>query len=220
MKGSGAADKGLRTSGGSRGYIDVVLPLHFLHLLLVSALAVPADHTVLTEADDCVVSIGPFPSVGPRTLRAECAWPEALLAPVKTLLTDFTAYGRIIPNIHASTVLRVEERGSLVHQQHDIPLFADREVLLWMREFPRPDGGFSVTWHKADEPFEPGKGRSVVPFNTGLWDIAPRPGGGLHVVHEVAYDPGVRVPDWVVRRYRTSGITSVLRELRARAGGA
>jgi hypothetical protein len=191
-----------------------------LPLLALTALAVPADHTVLAETDGCVISIGPPPPEGPRTLRAECTWPEADVAAARAVLLDYAGYGRIISNIRAATVVRQDAPGTLVHQEHDLPLVADREVMLWMRATDRDDGGVEVTWNLADEPFEPEPGNVRVAFNAGRWEVGAAAGGGLHVVHEVAYDPGVRLPDWLVRRYRTNGVTSVMRELRALSAGA
>jgi len=191
-----------------------------LPLLAFSATAVPPDHVVLTETDGCVISMGPMPEGRPRTVRSECTWPEASMEAARAVLLDYAGYPSIISNIRSSTVVREEQGGTLVHQEHDLPLFADREVMVVMHATEHDDGGLTITWSKSEEPFEPESGNPVVTYNAGRWDIAPAPGGGLHVVHEVAYDPGVRVPDWLVRRFRTSGVASVMRELRARAGGA
>jgi len=191
-----------------------------LFLLPLIAMAVPDGHTVLTESDGCVVSIGPLPAEGPRTVRADCTWPEARLDAARAVLLDYPRYGRMIPNIRTSTVVREEARGVLVHQEHDLPLVADREVMLWMKAAERPDGGLLVSWDRADEPFELAPGHADVPYNAGSWEVIPAAGGGLHVVHEVAYDPGVRLPEWLVRRFRTNGVVGVMRELRALSGGA
>ena len=144
---------------------------------------------------------------------------RAIFAPL-ALLTDFPGYTRIVPNISTATVVRTEAGRTHVFQEHDNPLFADREVQLWMSVLGHDNGGFTVSWKKADEPFTPSAGHSVVRFNEGHWEVGPAPGGGIHVIHEIAYDPGVSVPDWMVRRYRTTGVMTVLRNVRKLAGGA
>ena len=184
------------------------------------AMALPPDYRLLHEGEDCVVSIGPGRTDAPRRVRAECTWAEIDLVKARAVLSDFVSYSTFIPNIRTATIVRDEGHRKLVFQEHDIPLFSDREVQLWMSVLDHDTGGFTVSWVKSDEPFEPSRGHAAVKFNEGRWEVGPASDGGIHVIHEIAYDPGVMVPDWMVRRYRTNGVMTVMRNVRSLAGGA
>jgi Polyketide cyclase / dehydrase and lipid transport len=184
-------------------------------------LATPPDFDLLRRAEDCTLAIGPYSEEGPRPVRAACSWPEAHLAPLRSALLDFADYPQLVPLIERSEVVRREGDRVLVHQVYRVPLLARREAMLWMSAHERPDGGVRVDWSVADsEPWTPEQGHVQVSENRGFWEVAPQPGGGVAVVHQIAYDPGVHLPDWLVARFRTNGLASVMSDLRKRAGGA
>ncbi len=182
-------------------------------------LATPPGYETLREADGCKLSLGPRPEAGPRAVRAECTWPEADLDAARAMLLDYPAYRELVPNIREVEVRLREPGRALVWQVHHVPLVAGRESLVWMVETVPDHGGLRVSWSRADVPLEPRANRVVVPVNNGFWEVGTAPQGGVAIIHEVAYDPGVRVPEWLVARFRTNGLANVMESARARAAG-
>src|SRR5690606_34316126 len=146
----------------------------------------------------------------PRPVRAACVWPEASLAAAREMLLDYVSYSALVPNIREVEVRRQEPERTLVWQVHTLPPFSARETPVWMVPTEREDGGLRVSWDIADEPLAVQDGRVGVRVNQGYWEVAPGPEGGVAVVHEVAYDPGVRLPEWIVAGFRTRGLSNVM----------
>jgi len=184
-------------------------------------LATPPGFGLLRQAEDCTLTIGPVAEQGARPVHAACSWPEAHLDAIRSMILDYEAYPQLIPLVERSEIVRRDGDRVLVHQVYKVPLLARREAMLWMHATEPPDGGVRVDWSVADgEVWTPAQGHVRVSENRGFWEVAPRPGGGVAVVHQIAYDPGVHLPDWLISHFRTSGLASVMSDLRERATGA
>jgi hypothetical protein len=186
-------------------------------LLFTVALAAPPDHTAVKEASGCTLYAGPSDSGGIAPMFADCHWPEVSPQPLQALLGKWDAYDQYIFAIVSCTVLKTEGSRTLVHQVQTAPAIAQREVVVWMEAVPVSDG-MRFTWENdPSEPLELAKGSVRAPRNAGYWEVTRHPEGGARVVHAISYDPGGRVPAWLVRRFSVGGLEGVMTEVRALA---
>jgi hypothetical protein len=192
-------------------------------LLITAAIAAPPNHTVVKETNGCILYAGPADTGGIAPMFADCHWPEVKPERLQGLLGTFDAYDAYIFAIASCTVLRTEGTRTLVHQVQTAPAIAQREVAVWMEAVTVP-GGMRYTWENdPNEPLALSQGSIRAPRNTGYWEVTAHPDGGARVAHAVSYDPGGRVPAWLVRRFSVGGLDGVMTEVRdlaAKASGA
>lgn len=178
--------------------------------LFAAALAGTADFEHVRDAEGCVIAMRPEAHELGAAMRATCHWPEVSAEALAGLLADYPRYTDYIGPITASEVRRRDGGRALVYQRHELFGIADREVLLWMWQ-----EGSRVRWTTADEPLVLARGSVRVPRNEGYWEVAPAPGGGAAVVHEIALDAGGSIPRWIVAMARTRGFVRVMGQVRA-----
>ena len=186
-------------------------------LLTATALAAPPDHSPVKETNGCTLYSGPMDSDGNTPMFADCHWPEVDPVALQTMLRIWDAYDDYIFAIASCKILKTNDSRTLVHQVQTAPAIADREVAVWMEEIQVPDGA-RFTWkNDPSEPIELSKGSVRAPVNEGYWEVTQHPEGGARVAHAVHYDPGGRVPAWLVRRFSIGGLAGVMLDVRTLA---
>ncbi len=182
--------------------------------LLVARTAAGAEHWVAAgEAHGCVIESRQSTETIRSAMRGTCTWPDVPPEKLVALLGQFDRYDELISPIAEARVERTDLDRALVYQRHHFFGIADREMLLWMSKVPR-DGGTSYEWTTAaEEPLTLDHGTVRALRNEGRWSVAPLPGGGSHVVHEISLDPGGSIPNWVVRLARGRGFARILGEM-------
>ena len=186
-------------------------------LFLAAAIAAPDGYSQAKETGDCTLFTGPADDSGIAPMFTECHWPEVDPAYLQGLLGVWDAYDKYIFAIESCTILKTEGNRTLVHQVQSAPAISNREVAVWMQK-TEVDGGFRFTWK--DDPsvaLTLAKGNIRSPKNEGYWQVTAHPESGAVVQHAVHYDPGGRVPSWLVRRFSIGGLSDVMRDVRAMA---
>jgi hypothetical protein len=147
-------------------------------------------------------------------VRAECDWPiptDRLLA----MLESWEAHALYFGNLRESAVLGFEGDSVIVRQLHQAAGISDREVVVEWNVTPL-ETGRRYSWHKSpDQSAATGRGVEAEDYE-GSWEITSTETGS-HLVLELRYAPGGRVPFFLVRWFQGSGIRQVLSELRSAA---
>jgi hypothetical protein len=182
--------------------------------LLLAQTAAGEQWVSAGEAHGCVVERRQTSDEVVGGMRATCDWPEIPPDKLTAMLSRFDRYEDFISPIVESRVERTDGARALVYQRHHFFGISDREVLIWIRTVRR-DGGTSFEWTTAsDQPLTLDDGSVRTVRNEGRWSIAPLPGGGSRVVHEISIDPGGSIPSWVSWLARGRGFTKILGEVR------
>lgn len=184
-------------------------------LLALSALAAPAvagDRRTVAERAGCTISVGDRNEQGIDLIVADCAWP---IAPEKVIrvVRDAGAHDDYLSSVKESTVLP----DGRVLQVHTAKGIADRQITLRFTHEPLPDGGFRVSWTRdpVQEPLVEGRVEAVQ--DDGFWEVRPDGRGGSRVTYGLRYDPGGRVPTFIVRAFQKGGIADLVEEMRRAA---
>ena len=61
------------------------------------------------------------------------------------------------------------------------------------------------------------EGRIDPPIDDGYWQVRPGENGINKVEYSLRYDPGGRVPTWIVRAFQKGGTGDILEEMLAAA---
>jgi hypothetical protein len=150
----------------------------------------------------------------PISMRAECDWP---ISPerLRPIIESWEAQARHFSGLAESAVLGTEGGSVIVRQLHRATGISDREVVVEWDVTPF-ENGWRYSWRKSpDQSAATGRGVEVEDY-AGSWEITTA-GTGSHVVLETRYAPGGRVPFFLVRSFRGSGVRQVLDELRSAA---
>ncbi len=186
-------------------------------LFIATAIAAPEGYKLVKETEDCTLFSGPVDKNGVAPMFAECHWPEVAPENLQAMLGVFEAYNDYIFAIESCTIVRTEGERTLVHQVQNAPAIANREVVVWMEKIP-VEGGFRFTWkNDPNEPISMASGSVRAPRNEGYWEVTAHPETGSVVFHAVTYDPGGRVPSWLVRKFSIGGLSDVMKQVRGLA---
>ncbi len=182
-------------------------------LVLSSALAAPPGYTVSkSDTNGCTLYLGPADAQGVKSMRAECVWPDVKLDTFKAKMGDWAGHATMFSTVAESNVKKAGDKA-LVYQRHSTSGIADREIMIWMQH-ETVDGMERYSWKRADgESLTVKSGNVECPRSTGYWE-AKAEGSGITVVHELSYDPGGRVPGFIVRWFQTSGLEATVAEAR------
>lgn len=185
-----------------------------LFLILSIALAAPEGYKKTKEDNGCSLFLGPKQDDGVVPMRAECYWPEASLPTFNAQLDNCQDHDDIWSTVSQSDLLRTEADGSTVCKQtHSASGISDRELIVIVRHTAF-QGGDRYTIDKVSDPFEVQKGNVEAVRNEGVWTALPDTSGGLRVTYELAYDPGGKVPGFIVRWFQVSGLNDIVKEMR------
>ncbi len=188
-----------------------------LGFVVSAALAAPAGFRQISEAVGCKIWLGPADAAGVAPMSAECVWPEVNAAKLGARLARVDGFGDLVFAIVAEKIVRVDGARTLVHQVQSAPVIADREVLLWMTTSHVGDCWRTAWKTAAEESLTLASGRVRTARNDGAWEVCVEPTGGARVVHDIWLDPGGSVPNWLVRRFQSGGLTDVLTAVRGKA---
>ena len=183
-------------------------------LLMATALGTPPGYDVTREnVEGCTLMLGPREADGVVPMRAECHWPEVSLERVDEVLAPWDAHDTYFSSVSVSEVRSQEGATTEVRQIHVARGIADREVFIRGARTDLEGGGFRYAWSLSPDP---GESDLINPDrNDGSWEVRPHPDGGVAVVYDLAYDPGGRVPGFLVRWFQTSGLAAIVTELHA-----
>jgi len=194
----------------------------FVSTLLVAVLClvlVPVAHaqagserkTVL-KRDNCEITTGDRDADGNNLVIAYCDW-KLPIEKLKKAFGDAAAHDDYLTSVVESTIL-ADGRVLQVHQASGI---ADRQITLAFTHEDLDGGGYKVSWTRADKQEPLGKGRVDAPLDDGHWQVLPGKEGVHKVEYSLRYDPGGKVPIWIVRAFQKGGTADILKEMLAAA---
>jgi len=188
-------------------------------VLTVAALAAPADFRPTKTTERCQLFLGPALSNGVVPMRAECRFPNVDFAKLDAAFSRWGDHDVPFSTVLSSEVVGAVGGEALVRQVHAVKGVADRECLLQMKRTLLPEGGARFSWTLAAGPQEVADGRVAVAFDDGMWEVTPHAEGGVSAIHQLAYDPGGRVPGFLVRWFQTAGLADIVEQMEAWASG-
>lgn len=174
----------------------------------------PPGASVSAAGHDCVFYLGPKADNGYNHINVECYWPEITVAQADPLIADFGAHDRIFRSATVSDVVGEENGFTLVRQVHEAKGLSPREVVL---KFKREavSGGYRYWWvkHENQPPLSSAKHVEIA-YDDGHFLVTNNPSGGVKVEYHLLYDPGGRVPKFIVNWFQTDGVMDVMLDLR------
>jgi len=183
------------------------------HLLLIVSLAWGGEFwSETSQKDNCTVFVGERAGRDYAPVRAECHWADVQPDKLRSLLTEFANHDRYFASVSSAEHLG----GDRYRQVHAVSGMSDREVILNMT-IADIEGGKRFAWTKASDQSGLSGDQVETIANTGMWEVTASPSGGTNAVYEVYYDPGGRVPAFMVRWFQGSGTYEVLNDLRSYA---
>jgi hypothetical protein len=182
--------------------------------VLLASVAEGADRKLVLERGGCKVSVGEREPDGTDRVEADCTWdvPAPRLVKVIKNVPDHDQY---LAALTESTALP----DGRVKQVHRATGISDRQITLLFTTEDRPDGGVSVSWTRAPAQEPLGDGRVDCVRDDGSWLVLPLGPTQSRVVYSLRYDPGGRVPDWVVRAFQKGGVVDIVEQMRDAAKG-
>ena len=182
----------------------------FALMMLVTSTALAADRKVVAKAADCEITAGDRDERGNNLMLCYCDW-KAPLESIKAAFKNVEEHDTYMTSVVESTVL-ADGRVLQVHQADGI---SDRQITLDFSEESFAEGGIKVSWtrSKQQEPLQ--KGRIDPPMDDGSWTVHPGELGVNKVIYSLRYEPGGRVPGFIVRAFQKDGIAEVLVEMLA-----
>ncbi|MEZ4238491.1 MAG: hypothetical protein R3F59_20530 [Myxococcota bacterium] len=183
-----------------------------LALSAAVAAAAPPGFTETKTTDHCTLFLGPALSNGVVPMRAECRFPSADLQKLLAAFSNYDDHDVPFATVKASDVVRTEGDVAYVKQVHAVKGVSDREGVLKMTKTAIP-GGARFAWTLDTAAGPPSDGRVAIGFDDGFWELTADPAGGVHAVHQLSYDPGGKVPGFLVRWFQTSGLAAIVGEM-------
>jgi len=184
-----------------------------LVVLMVSATtvsAIAADRKVVAKTDSCKITSGDRDAEGNDLMLCYCDW-KAPFASIKAIFKNSGEHDTYMTSVVESTVL-ADGRVLQVHQADGI---SDRQITLDFSEETFEDGGYRVSWTRSAKQEPLVSGRVDAPIDDGYWEVRPGEGGVNKVVYGLRYDPGGRVPGFIVRAFQKNGLAVLLNEMEA-----
>ena len=188
-----------------------------ISLLATALAAVPPNAHITATENDCTFYALPANANGVEAIHVDCEWPELTVVTLDALLKKWGDHSKYFSAVAQAEVLGTDGEISRVHQRHVASGISDREITLDMwREVI--DKGYRYAWKKsgAQAPMWD-DGNVACPTDDGAWTVVALPRGGVKVNYDLLYEPGGWVPGFVVRWFQTSGIVTLVSELRTRA---
>jgi hypothetical protein len=184
-------------------------------LLLGSALAAPPGFNVSKrDVEGCTLYLGPAEADGVVPMRAECRWPDVSVEQFDRAYADWTRHDEIFSSIASSDLVSTNGATKTLRQTYTASGISDREMLIDGTR-TEIDGGLRFEWHKhpGDQGITSGNVEAL--RSDGFWEVTAHPEGGVTAIHQLSYDPGGRVPGFLVRWFQTSGLAAIVGDLKA-----
>jgi hypothetical protein len=163
---------------------------------------------VVAQRADCAITKGDRDNRGTDLIVATCHW-NADFARVQAVIRDAPSHV-----FFSSVVVSRSLADGRIVQVHQASGISDREVTLDFTETAVGEGGVRVSWTKSGKQEPIGDGRVEVVINDGYWEVHAAGEGKVKVIYSLRYDPGGRVPNWVVRAFQKNGIADIVEEMR------
>jgi len=167
-----------------------------------------AERKVVGERAGCVITVGERDDRGTDLIVATCQW-TADATRVQAVIRDAPSH----VFLSSVTESRALADGRIV-QIHKASGISDREVTLNFVETGVGEAGIRVSWTLSAKQEPVGDGRISAAVNEGYWEVHDLGGRQVKVVYSLRYDPGGRVPNWVVRAFQKGGVADILEEMR------
>jgi len=189
----------------------------FLYLLALPAIAAPpADAKVTATENDCTFYALPKNKEGVSGVHVHCEWPELTVVRLDELLRVWGDQDDYFGTVAVSEEISKSGEVARVYQKHVVAGISDREVTLDMTR-EAIDKGYRYRFTKSEKQEDPRESGTVnTEVDDGAWTVVALPRGGVTVYYDLLYDPGGWVPGFVIRWFQTSGIITILGELRTR----
>jgi len=184
-------------------------------LVLSAALAVPPDYQVTKEdVEGCTLMLGPREADGVVPMRAECHWPDITLEKFDGFFKEWGDHDLSFSTVEASDVIGSEGGKLQVRQVHVTKGISDRFIIL-DGERVEVEGGYRYQWTRSSHTETAPDGMVEAIRSDGYWEATAAEAGGVNVVHQLSYDPGGRVPGFLVRWFQTGGLAGIVTDLHA-----
>ncbi len=161
---------------------------------------------------DCDITVGDRDADGNNLVIASCDW-KVPIDKLKAAFKNVANHDEYLSSVVQSEVL-ADGRVLQVHQADGI---SDRQITLTFSHEDLAGGGYKVSWARSDKQEPLVEGRIDVPLNDGHWLVRPGKDGINKVEYSLRYDPGGRVPTWIVRAFQKGGTGDILEEMLAAA---
>jgi hypothetical protein len=167
-------------------------------LLAAVAYAVPPGYTAVDPIEGCSLALGPTQPDGVVPMWGECEWPDVTADSLTAILEKPEDFPRVWTSLRDARVLSRQGSTMKLWELHNVPVFADLEVVVdWSRT--AIPGGVRYSWLTTKDAWELRAGGERCRRYDGHWDITRGASGGAHVVEETYYNPG-SYPSWLVRQ--------------------
>jgi len=161
---------------------------------------------------DCDITVGDRDAEGNNLVIAYCDW-QVPVDKLKAAFKNVADHDDYLSSVVESEVL-ADGRVLQVHQADGI---SDRQITLQFSDENLDGGGYKVSWTRADKQEPLAEGRVDPPLDDGHWLVRPGKDGVNKVEYSLRYDPGGRVPTWIVRAFQKGGTGDILEEMLAAA---
>lgn len=185
-----------------------------LLFMLGASPAWAADRKVVAERDGCSISVGDREADGTERVEADCSW-DVAASRLVAVIRRVADHDKYLASVKESTVLA----DGRVLQVHKAAGISDRQLTLAFTTVDGTDGGVKVSWTRAGVQEPLGEDRVDCPRDDGRWTVSSLGPGRSKVVYSLRYDPGGRVPDWVVRSFQKGGVADIAQQMRDAAIG-
>jgi hypothetical protein len=179
-------------------------------VLLTASLAAAQERKEVARKADCVITVGERDAAGVDLIIADCQWPIAY-AKIARVIKAAETHDTVLSSVVSSEKMA----DGRIHQIHQASGISDREITLDFTTETLPDGALRVSWTKSAKQEPVGEDNVQAPTDDGYWQARDNGDGTSNVVYALRYDPGGRVPTWIVRSFQKGGISDIVAEMRA-----
>ncbi len=150
---------------------------------------------------------------GVMPVRAECQWEGVSAKVLLSILSDQTRWQDAATQLRQSIDLGPGEAGQRIYRSYGVSGMPEREVVIAQQRQDTEDGAV-LTWSKDADQSDITRASAEVAMDSGRWEITAA-GAGVHVVLELRYDPGGRLPSGLHRRTWPVRVAQTLTDLKA-----
>jgi hypothetical protein len=183
--------------------------LFALALTQVALATPPAGAEATVNDHGCQFYTGPRHSSGYDKITVQCVWADLSVEKINSMLSVNSLHDELFNTVAVAVSVGTHQGRELFRQVHQASGLSDREVVIEQWRTTITDG-FRYN-HRIHSDQSAVTGDNVAPeVNEGAWTVTSRSGGGSNVQYELVYAPGGWVPRFVVNRFQSDGIVSMV----------